>query len=70
MVVEQSDTIGNNESEVSSYIRDYLHDPQRDVHNPYFTLAEVNLLLFSEAGISHSSLSDYNLFATFLMCIE
>lgn len=43
LVVEQSDAIGNNESEVSSYIRDYLHDPQRDVHNPYFTLAEVSL---------------------------
>lgn len=41
----QNDPMGNNETEVSSFIRDYLSDPQRDVQEPYFTLAEVSFKL-------------------------
>nr|CAD7460121.1 unnamed protein product [Timema tahoe] len=40
LVNEQQDPLGNDEREVSRFMRDYLHDPQRNVQEPYFTIVE------------------------------
>ncbi|XP_053996256.1 1-phosphatidylinositol 4,5-bisphosphate phosphodiesterase gamma-1 isoform X1 [Hylaeus anthracinus] len=45
---EQQDPLGNNEVEVSCFIRDYLQDPQRDVQEPHFTFSEFIDFLFSK----------------------
>ncbi|XP_015591333.1 1-phosphatidylinositol 4,5-bisphosphate phosphodiesterase gamma-1 isoform X2 [Cephus cinctus] len=48
LVTEQQDPLGNNDCEVSRFIREYLQDPQRDVQDPYFTLSEFIDFLFSK----------------------
>lgn len=41
--MEQHDPMGEDEVQVSQFIRDYLRDPQRDIYEPYFTLNEVSI---------------------------
>jgi len=41
LVQEQQDPMGNDEREVSRFMRDYLQDSQRNVHEPFFTTIEV-----------------------------
>jgi len=41
LVQEQQDAMGNDEREVSHFMRDYLQDSQRNVQEPYFTTIEV-----------------------------
>ena len=41
LVQEQQDPMGNDEREVSHFMRDYLQDSQRNVQEPYFTTIEV-----------------------------
>ncbi|XP_076750014.1 small wing phospholipase C gamma 1 isoform X2 [Xylocopa sonorina] len=48
LITEQRDPLGNNEVEVSCFIRDYLQDPQRDVQEPHFTFSEFIDYLFSK----------------------
>ncbi|KAK1117063.1 hypothetical protein K0M31_016989 [Melipona bicolor] len=48
LITEQQDSLGNNEVEVSCFIRDYLQDPQRDVQEPHFTFSEFIDFLFSK----------------------
>nr|CAD7595378.1 unnamed protein product [Timema genevievae] len=48
LVNEQQDPLGNDEREVSRFMRDYLHDPQRNVQEPYFTIVEFMSFLFSK----------------------
>lgn len=48
LTAEQQDPLGNNEVEVSCFIRDYLQDPQRDVQEPHFTFPEFIDFLFSK----------------------
>lgn len=48
LTTEQQDPLGNNEIEVSCFIRDYLQDPQRDVQEPHFTFSEFIDFLFSK----------------------
>lgn len=45
---EQQDNLGNNELEVSRFIREYLQDAQRDIQEPYFTFSEFIDFLFSK----------------------
>lgn len=40
--------MGNDESEVSRFIRDYLQDPQRDIQEPYFNFSEFIDFLYSK----------------------
>lgn len=46
--MEQRDALGNNASDISLFIREYLQDTQRDVENPYFTFDEFITFLFSK----------------------
>ena len=48
LIKEQNDPSGNDSSEVSRFVREYLQDPQRDVQDPYFTLSEFVDFLFSK----------------------
>lgn len=48
LITEQQDPLGNNEVEVSCFIRDYLQDPKRDVQEPHFTFSEFIDFLFSK----------------------
>ncbi|XP_077301392.1 small wing phospholipase C gamma 1 [Arctopsyche grandis] len=48
LLLEQGDLMGNSDAEVSSYIRDYLSDPQRDVQEPCLSLSEFIEYLFSK----------------------
>ena len=48
LLAEQQDSLGNNESEVSRFIREYLQDPQRDVQEPYFSFSELIDFLYSK----------------------
>nr|XP_034180308.1 1-phosphatidylinositol 4,5-bisphosphate phosphodiesterase gamma-1 isoform X2 [Osmia lignaria] len=48
LLTEEQDPLGNNEVEVSCFIRDYLQDPQRDVQEPHFTFSEFIDYLFSK----------------------
>jgi Phosphoinositide-specific phospholipase C, efhand-like. len=41
LVQEQQDAMGNDEREVSNFMRDYLQDSQRNVQEPFFTTIEV-----------------------------
>lgn len=41
LLLEQGNPMGNSDAEVSSYIREYLSDPQRDVQEPSLSLSEV-----------------------------
>jgi phosphatidylinositol phospholipase C gamma-1 len=41
LIQEQQDPMGNDEREVSHFMRDYLQDAQRNVQEPYFTTIEV-----------------------------
>ncbi|XP_068087156.1 1-phosphatidylinositol 4,5-bisphosphate phosphodiesterase gamma-1-like [Anabrus simplex] len=45
---EQQDPLGDDEKLVSSFMRDYLQDSQRDVQEPYFTTMEFMDYLFSK----------------------
>lgn len=48
LIDEQGDPLGDDERQVSAFIRDYLQDPQRDVQEPYFTIPEFIDFLFSK----------------------
>ncbi|KAJ8684283.1 hypothetical protein QAD02_020075, partial [Eretmocerus hayati] len=48
LLSEQQDNLGNNDAEVSHFIREYLQDPQRDIQEPYFTFSEFIDFLFSK----------------------
>lgn len=48
LLAEQQDSIGNDETEVSRFIREYLQDSQRDVQEPYFNFSEFIDFLFSK----------------------
>lgn len=48
LITEQQDSLGNNELEISRFIREYLQDPQRDIQEPYFTFSEFVDFLFSK----------------------
>ncbi|CAH4038538.1 1-phosphatidylinositol 4,5-bisphosphate phosphodiesterase gamma-1 [Pieris brassicae] len=48
LLVEQYDRLGEDEGFTSQFIREYLRDPQRDIHEPYFTLHEFIEMLFSK----------------------
>lgn len=48
LITEQQDNLGNNELEISRFIREYLQDPQRDIQEPYFTFTEFIDFLFSK----------------------
>ncbi|XP_063235452.1 1-phosphatidylinositol 4,5-bisphosphate phosphodiesterase gamma-1 [Bacillus rossius redtenbacheri] len=48
LVQEQQDPMGNDEREVSRFMRDYLQDPQRNVQEPFFTAVEFMSFLFSK----------------------
>ncbi|XP_058803649.1 1-phosphatidylinositol 4,5-bisphosphate phosphodiesterase gamma-1 [Phymastichus coffea] len=50
LLAEQQDSLGNSESDVSTFIRDYLQDPQRDIQEPYFHFAEFIEYLFSKSN--------------------
>ena len=41
LIQEQQDAMGNDEREVSRFMRDYLQDSQRNVQEPFFTTIEV-----------------------------
>jgi hypothetical protein len=41
LIQEQRDPMGNDEREVSRFMRDYLQDSQRNVQEPFFTTIEV-----------------------------
>ncbi|XP_046996756.1 1-phosphatidylinositol 4,5-bisphosphate phosphodiesterase gamma-1 [Schistocerca americana] len=45
---EQRDPMGDDEREVSSFMRNYLQDSQRNVQEPYFTIFEFMDFLFSK----------------------
>ena len=42
LIQEQRDQLGNDEREVSRFMREYLQDSQRNVQEPFFTTVEVN----------------------------
>ncbi|XP_069674413.1 1-phosphatidylinositol 4,5-bisphosphate phosphodiesterase gamma-1 isoform X2 [Periplaneta americana] len=48
LIQEQRDALGNDEREVSRFMRDYLQDSQRNVQEPYFTIIEFMDFLFSK----------------------
>uniref|UniRef100_A0A1Y1KG69 1-phosphatidylinositol 4,5-bisphosphate phosphodiesterase gamma n=1 Tax=Photinus pyralis TaxID=7054 RepID=A0A1Y1KG69_PHOPY len=48
LIQEQLDELGNDERKVSEFIREFLKDPQRDVQEPYFAMAEFLDFLFSK----------------------
>ncbi|KAG7210373.1 hypothetical protein KM043_011907 [Ampulex compressa] len=48
LMSEQQDPLGNNEQEISHFMRDYLQDAQRDIQEPYFTFSEFIDFLFSK----------------------
>ncbi|XP_022122314.2 1-phosphatidylinositol 4,5-bisphosphate phosphodiesterase gamma-1 isoform X1 [Pieris rapae] len=48
LLVEQYDRLGEDERFTSQFMREYLRDPQRDVHEPYFTVHEFIEMLFSK----------------------
>lgn len=48
LITEQQDSLGNNEIEISRFIREYLQDSQRDIQEPYFTFSEFIDFLFSK----------------------
>lgn len=48
LITEQQDSLGNNELEISRFIREYLQDPQRDIQEPYFNFSEFVDFLFSK----------------------
>lgn len=48
LITEQQDSFGDNELEISRFIREYLQDPQRDIQEPYFTFSEFIDFLFSK----------------------
>ncbi|XP_066996227.2 1-phosphatidylinositol 4,5-bisphosphate phosphodiesterase gamma-1 [Anabrus simplex] len=48
LIQEQQDPMGNDEREVSCFMRDYLQDSQRNVLEPYFTTMEFMDFLFSK----------------------
>lgn len=48
LVQEQVDPLGNDEREVSKFMRDFLQDSQRNVQEPYFTTMEFMDYLFSK----------------------
>lgn len=48
LINEQKDDLATDEKKVSTFIRDFLKDPQRDVQEPYFTLPEFIDFLFSK----------------------
>lgn len=48
LTTEQNDELGNDERKVSSFIREFLKDPQRDVEDPFFTVSEFLDFLFSK----------------------
>lgn len=50
LLAEQQDSLGNNESDVSKFVREYLQDPQRDIQEPYFHFAEFIEYLFSKSN--------------------
>lgn len=50
LLAEQQDSIGNDETEVSRFIRDYLQDPQRDIQEPYFNFSEFIDFLYSKSN--------------------
>jgi phosphatidylinositol phospholipase C gamma-1 len=43
LIQEQGDPMGNDEREVSRFMRDYLQDSQRNVQEPFFTTIEVRM---------------------------
>jgi phosphatidylinositol phospholipase C gamma-1 len=47
LIQEQGDPMGNDEREVSRFMRDYLQDSQRNVQEPFFTTVEVQLRDYS-----------------------
>lgn len=48
LLAEQQDPSGNNETDVSRFIREYLQDPQRDIQEPYLSFSEFIDFLFSK----------------------
>ncbi|KAJ9579947.1 hypothetical protein L9F63_004420, partial [Diploptera punctata] len=48
LIQEQQDPLGNDEREVSRFMRDYLQDSQRNVQEPFFTTVEFMDFLFSK----------------------
>jgi len=48
LITEQEDNLGNNETEISRFIREYLQDSQRDIQEPYFTFPEFIDFMFSK----------------------
>lgn len=48
LIAEQQDSLGNNELDISRFIREYLQDSQRDIQEPYFTFSEFVDFLFSK----------------------
>jgi len=48
LITEQQDDLGNNETEISRFIREYLQDSQRDIQEPYFTFSEFIDFMFSK----------------------
>ncbi|PNF30464.1 1-phosphatidylinositol 4,5-bisphosphate phosphodiesterase gamma-1 [Cryptotermes secundus] len=48
LIQEQGDPMGNDEREVSRFMRDYLQDSQRNVQEPFFTIIEFMDFLFSK----------------------
>jgi hypothetical protein len=47
LVQEQQDAMGNDEREVSHFMRHYLQDSQRNVQEPFFTTIEVRTRNYS-----------------------
>jgi hypothetical protein len=48
LIQEQRDTMGNDEREVSRFMREYLQDSQHNVQEPCFTTIEVWACGYSE----------------------
>lgn len=47
LVDQQQDPMGNDDREVSHFMRDYLQDSQRNVQEPSFTTIEVGTCCYS-----------------------
>lgn len=50
---EQMDSEANNVETVSGWIKDFLQDVQRDVHEPYLTVAEVHITVCMHSNNTH-----------------
>lgn len=46
--IEQKDQLGGDERDVSQFISDFLKDPHREIHEPYWTTSEFLDFLFSK----------------------